>query len=229
MKKKKKPKGAQPSKKIIINKKGIKQLGVIIGLLALFFILSVNISAYLIRSVGKAQIVNFETAPTSTVIMVLGASVKVDGQPGDMLKDRLDMGIKLYYAEKAPYILITGDDGLFRANEIYVMFNYLVENGIPQDDIIIDKHGYRTYESCKRANEVYNIENAIIVTQKFHLPRALFICKRLNVTGYGVAADTEEYDRLYYHYLRDWLASSKAFIDTHILRPEPPVTYYEKN
>jgi SanA protein len=229
MKKKKKPKGANTnSKKVIIDKQSLKKLYIGLGVVALFLILAINISAYLVRSYGKTKIVSFEEAPTSTVIMVLGASVKTNGQPGKLLQDRLDLGIDLFNAGKAPYILITGDDGLNRANEIYVMQKYLLSKGIPLDKIVIDGHGYRTYESCKRANEVFHIEDALIVTQAFHLPRATFLCERFDITSHGVKADKQKYDRVIYNNLRDWLASSKAWIDTHLWVPEPPVFYYEK-
>lgn len=229
MSKKIKPKGgdSQTQKRSIVNQKNVNRVLIGIGLISLFFVLAINITAFLIRSYGKAKITTFEKAPTSTIIMILGASVKDSEQPGELLKDRLDTGIDLYKAGKAPYILITGDDGLNRSNEIYVMLKYLIDNGIPKDQIIVDHHGYRTYESCKRAHEEYLIENAIIVTQNFHLPRALFLCNNMGIMSHGVSADRGKYEDMSYNYARDWLASVKAFIDTYILEPKPPVSYQE--
>ncbi len=155
-------------------------------------------------------------------IMVLGASVKSDGTPSDALRDRLMTGLDLYKAGKAPEILITGDDGGFRADEIDVMRRFLVDQGVPSSTVRVDGEGYRTYESCKRAKEE-GIRRVIVVTQRFHLARALYLCNRLGVDAQGVIADRQTYVRIVYFWTRDLLSSAKAWWDVNVLPPKSPV------
>ena len=156
-------------------------------------------------------------------IVVLGASILPNGQPSDALADRLDTGIALYHKNLASILFLTGDDGRYKVNEIQVMRNYVLTHGVPQSSIMTDGQGYRTYESCSRAINVFNIKNAILVTQNFHLPRALYLCNKLGMDATGVSADKHTYVRIVYFTLRDWLASFEAWMDINLLKPSPPV------
>lgn len=164
-----------------------------------------------------------ETVPAKPVIMVLGASLKPDGQPSDALMDRLKIGIALYNQQKGRTILVTGDDGRFRSNEIEVMKNHLTEAGVQPDDIWVDGQGYRTYESCIRAKKEFKINQAILVTQDFHISRALYLCNHLGVQSVGVTADLRDYNEIVWMTGRDWLASFKAWLDLNVWTPKPPV------
>lgn len=157
------------------------------------------------------------------VAMVLGASVKLDGTPSDALRDRVMVGIQLYKEGKASKLLMTGDDGGFHANEVATMKRLAVEAGVPETDILVDGQGYRTYESCKRAVQVFNIHKGIIVTQRFHLARSLYLCSNLGMEAQGVAADLQPYERIVFFTARDFAASLKAWWDINIDAPPSPV------
>lgn len=161
--------------------------------------------------------------PPEPVVIILGASLKPDGTPSDALIDRLQVGYDLYSEYKGKLILITGDDGRFKSNEVAVMRAMLERAGIPEANILVDGQGYRTFESCARAKKDFNITQAIIVTQNFHLPRALYLCNQLGVQSVGVSADLHSYRNIVWMTVRDWLASFKAWIDVNVWTPKPPV------
>lgn len=171
---------------------------------------------------NRLRLASDQDARASTAI-ILGASVKSDGQPSDALRDRLLVGAGLYKDAHVRQILITGDDGAYHAKEIDVMRAFLIKQGIPSDAILSDPHGYRTYESCKRAAEVFQIKDAIIVTQRFHIARALYLCESFGIQSIGVSSDRTSYQRIIYFWVRDLGASVKAWSDIHLITPEPPV------
>ncbi len=186
------------------------------------FIISVIIH---VRTANLNKIYSTENAPSADAIIILGASLKPDGNPSDALNDRLIVGADLFKQGKAGKLIVSGDDGQNRTDEVSVMKQKLLELGVPEDSIIKDDHGYRTYESCKRAKNVFNIDSAILVTQKFHLVRALYVCNELDVNSVGVASDLQSYQKINQFIIRDWLASFKAWIDLNLLEPKPPVLF----
>jgi vancomycin permeability regulator SanA len=155
--------------------------------------------------------------------MVLGASIYQDGTPSDALRDRLMVGVALYKQGIVTRILLTGDDGSYHADEIDVMKRFTIDQGIPEQDILTDGHGYRTYESCKRAKEEYHLNDILVVTQRFHMARALFLCNNLGVHARGVASDLQTYIKINFFWIRDLAASIQAWWDIHIHQPESPV------
>jgi len=157
-----------------------------------------------------------------TTALVLGASVTGSGLPSDALKDRLDEGVSLYKTV-AGQIMISGDDGRYRAREIPVMKAYLIAQGVPETDILVDGEGYRTYESCKHAAAELKGRLVIIVTQRFHLGRALYLCNQLGVNAIGSVADRQHYRRIVFFTVRDILASVKAWWDINVQPPKSPV------
>lgn len=157
------------------------------------------------------------------VAMVLGASVKTNGEPSDALRDRLLVGQALYERKLVKKILITGDDGKYHIDEIRTMRNFLVKRGVPEEDILEDGRGYRTYESCKRAVKEFGVKKAIVITQRFHLGRALYLCNRLGMDAHGAASDLTFYRRILFFALRDIAASIEAWWDINIRPPRPPV------
>lgn len=161
--------------------------------------------------------------PAAPVAMVLGASVNDDGTPSDALRDRLLIGQELYATGKVSRILLTGDDGEFRRDEIDVMKAFLISKGVPAWDILEDGRGFRTYESCKRASQVFHFNKVIVVTQRFHIGRALYLCNRLGVDAHGVSSDLQNYRRNPYFWARDLAASIKAWWDINVWPPRPPV------
>jgi SanA protein len=152
--------------------------------------------------------------PTTEVAVILGASV-VNGKPSAILAARTDMAIALYKIGKVSKILITGDNGALNHDEVTPVRRYLMNAGIPDDDIFLDHAGFDTYSSMYRARDVFDAQSMTIVTQDFHLPRALFIARHLGITAYGVVADGQGKP---FDYLREIPASNKALLDILVRR-----------
>ncbi len=148
-------------------------------------------------------------------IIVLGAFVKENGQPSDMLKDRLDVALELYNAGVSERILVSGDHGREGYNEVGIMKKYLVDNGVPDSAVFMDHAGFSTYETMYRANEIFLTESyykrVIIVTQEYHLYRAMYNAKNVGLDAYGVASDPREYSGQYKRDIREHLARFKDF------------------
>lgn len=168
---------------------------------------------------------SLSTVQTAPIAIVLGAGIQGNGQPSDALRDRLLVAQQLYTEKIVPKILVTGDDGEYRRNETVVMKNFLVSQGIPAEDILEDGHGYRTYESCKRAIQTFGITRAIVITQRFHIGRALYLCNRLGMDAQGVPSDLTLYRRILFFTARDMAASVAAWWDINVKAPVSPVTY----
>lgn len=169
-------------------------------------VLTVNLS---MLKVEKDSIVEAPSGDYDCVL-ILGCLVKGD-TPSDMLKDRLDTGIRLYKSGAAPKILMTGDGRSADYNEIAVMKAYALEHGVPESDIICDPYGLCTYDSMWRAENVYGIESAIIVTQKYHLTRALYNAEGVGIDACGVASDLNIYTKRFYRNTREVFARFKDF------------------
>ncbi len=144
-------------------------------------------------------------------IMILGAGIVDAETPSPMLQDRLDTGILLYQNGIAPKILLTGDNGTEEHNEIHVMLNYVKNAGVPERDIFCDHAGFSTYDSMYRAKSIFEVENAIVVTQTYHEYRALYIAEKLGLNARGIAADQERYSGQPVRELREVLARIKDF------------------
>lgn len=178
--------------------------------------------AYIVRgevefnSISEAALKEFD----GDCIMVLGAGIKDDETPSDMLRDRLDVGIALYQAGVAPKLLLTGDNGQVTHNEIHVMLNYAKEAGVPEEDIFCDHAGFSTYDSMYRASSIFNAEKVIVVTQEYHQYRALYIGKKLGLKVIGVGADQRGYFGDTYREIREMLARCKDFFKA-MLRSDP--------
>lgn len=153
-------------------------------------------------------------------IFILGCGVHSDGSPSDMLEDRLKTGISLYKSGVAPKILMSGDHGRNTYDEVNTMKSYAITNGVPSEDIFMDHAGFSTYESLYRAKEIFTAENIIIVTQNFHLNRALYIASSLGINSYGIGADLRKYRGQKYVILREMLARDKDFVKC-IIKPKP--------
>ena len=152
-------------------------------------------------------------------IVVLGASVWGD-RPSPMLEDRLKQAIELYKNNIGPKIIVSGDHGTEYYDEVNTMKNYLLENGIPAEDIFMDHAGFSTYDSIYRAQAIFGAKKIVVVTQEYHLYRALYIAKRLGIEAYGVRANPRQYAGAVYREVREILARNKDFVKC-ILKPEP--------
>ena len=194
-------------------KKTIKTLLIII---ILFLLTIIGINYYVILST-KNQIDNKNIQ--ADYIIVLGAGIK-NNRPSPMLEDRLTTAIELYNKGRSNKILVSGDHENDDYDEVTVMKNYLLDKGIPIDDIYIDSLGLSTYDSIYRAKEIFLANNIIIVTQQFHLYRSLYIAEKLELDAVGVSATLRDYSGSVKFELREILARDKDFVKT-IFKPEP--------
>ncbi len=153
-------------------------------------------------------------------ILVLGCGVWGDNQPSHMLADRLQRSVELYKAGAAPKLLMTGDHGRENYNEVSVMKQYAIDAGIPAENIFMDHAGFSTYESLYRAKDIFCAEKIIIISQEYHLYRALYIAEELGLEAYGVSANYRSYGGQLGRDLREILARCKDFTMT-LFWPRP--------
>jgi SanA protein len=137
-----------------------------------------------------------DSAPSRWLAIVFGAGLRRDGKPSSVLADRVIVAAKLYHEGKISKILMSGSAQNQRYNEPSAMRELAIELGVDPEDILIDQEGSRTYETCRRAQTVYNVNSALLVSQRFHLPRALGICEALGMNAVGVSADLRSYGPL---------------------------------
>ena len=204
-------------------KKIIKKLFVLFVCLALVGVITLFAVNGYVKSVGKDNILSVEkSAELKDVdcIIVLGCQVKDDGSLSHMLRDRLITGLDLYEAKSAPKLLMSGDHGQKDYNEVGAMKQYAIDNGVPSEDVFMDHAGFATYETIYRAKEVFKAEKVIIVTQEYHLYRALYIAEKLGLEAYGVSADLNTYAGQSMRDFREVLARCKDFLKC-IFKPEP--------
>ena len=182
---------------------------------------AVILSNVLILGIARPFIVSAEAAPTGTqAIIVLGAYVRPNGSLSPALRERLEAGLDLYQRGGAPKILVTGDHGTKNYNEVQAMKDYLLSKYIPEQDIFMDHAGFDTYDSLYRARDVFGIKRALVVSQDFHVPRAVYIGRALGLEVYGVSASVS-YPWWFRMVMREWLARAKAVFDVELWHPKP--------
>ena len=159
--------------------------------------------------------------PPRPAAIVFGAGYWPSGRLSDALADRMDTAIDLYHAGKVNKLLLTGDNRFANYNEPARMAEYAQERGVPRQDLVLDYAGRRTYDSCYRAGAIFGVEQAVLVTQAFHLPRALFTCDRLGLDVVGVVADRHQYVYGDWYRLRELFALVRAALDVVLLHPRP--------
>ncbi|HEX9616857.1 MAG TPA: ElyC/SanA/YdcF family protein [Anaerolineales bacterium] len=162
-------------------------------------------------------------APPQQVAIVFGAGLRWDGSPSPVLRDRVDTAAQLYFSGKVEKLLMSGDNRWEDYNEPAAMQAYALSLGIPAEDIVLDYAGRRTYDTCYRARHIFKVESAALVTQGFHLPRALYLCNTMGLTSIGVSADQRNYRQratLFWN-LRETAATLVALWEVHVSRPVP--------
>lgn len=202
--------------------KSFKRKIIFFGSVVILFsaiILSVN---YYVWQAGQKYISLPDSVPEADAILILGARVHSDGNVSLMLNDRLTTGYELFEKDKAPKIIVSGDHGRKEYDEVNAMKSFLKEKNVPPEDIFMDHAGFSTYESLYRARDIFLVKKVIIVTQKFHLTRALFIARELGLEAYGIAADKHIYHTVMLKSaLREILARNKDFLTAKIIKPLP--------
>ena len=171
------------------------------------------------RIVAGVEAVDTSGWPRPRVAIVFGASVHGDGTLSPMLEDRVETAIALYRAKKIDRILVSGDNRTANYNEPKAMADYLTTHAVDPRDVIVDYAGRSTYETCHRAREIFGLTRALLVTQRFHLPRALYLAQELGLDAYGVAADLQPYRSLDYQLARELGAEVKAYLNVHVSPP----------
>lgn len=193
---------------------------VILGVLGTGTVFAIN--GYVVNSTKDRVLSPEQAAALSDVdcILVLGCYVHENGQPSDMLEDRLAQGVALFQAGAAKKILMSGDHGQTDYDEVNAMKQYALDRGIASADIFMDHAGFSTYESMYRARDIFQAKKIIIVTQGYHLHRALYIARALGLDAYGVASDPRTYVGQTKRDVREILARNKDFV-TSICKPLP--------
>ncbi len=192
----------------------------LLGALSLFAtaILSLTLSRVYSAERAKNLIYNSDNVPTYPVAIIFGAWVDANGYPSAVLEDRVKMGANLYKTGKVKALLLTGDNHIKTYNEPEAMHQYALSLGVPDSALVLDYAGFRTYDSCYRVHEIFKVNQAILVTQAFHLDRALLVCNSLGVESVGVAADAvrpEGYEKinLMMSEVREFPSTAFALID----------------
>jgi vancomycin permeability regulator SanA len=198
-----------------ILKRGVILIICVLILSAAFFF---GVQIYIEQFTKSYIIQDISNVPESDAVMVLGALVySSSGKPSPVLKDRLDYGYELYMQGKTKKILVSGDNGQPEYDEVNVMKNYLLEKGVPREDIFMDHAGFNTYDSMYRAKEIFCIETLLISTQDFHLGRAVYIARKMGIDAYGYSRSNRG-AQLRQSTLRESFARVKAVVDVAIKR-----------
>lgn len=167
-----------------------------------------------VKSVSHADIYkDLESVPSKYVAIVFGAGIRADGTPSKYLRDRLDAGVLLYKSGKVKRLLLSGDNGSNRYDELKVMKEYCANAGVPAADIFVDYAGFDTYSTVYRAKDLFKVDEAIMVTQVYHLERAIFLGEKMGISCVGFAADNGSYQLAAKNEFREQLALVKSFVD----------------
>ena len=167
----------------------MKKVVIIFKILLVLFIGAVFINIYIQYSTKKYIFSDVKEAPKTYSGLVLGSMVFDNGTPSGVVRQRLDKTVELYKAGKIKRILVSGDHGQKNYDEVNSMKNYLLKKGIPIENIFLDHAGFDTYSSMVRAKEIFEIDDVIIITQKFHLPRSVYIARKKGMNAYGVVSN----------------------------------------
>ncbi len=203
-------------------KKAIKILIALLAAVLLIGLCVLGVNVFVKSSVSD-KILTVEKAKdmNADCIIVLGAGLRPDGKPTWMLEDRIKVGDELYKNHAAPKIIMSGDHGKESYDEVNAMKKYAKSEGVPSKDIFMDHAGFETYDTMYRARDVFGAKKVIIVTQKYHLYRAMYAAKKLGLDAYGVSATKRKYDnKQWIRDIREWLARVKIFGKC-ITKPKP--------
>lgn len=170
-----------------------------------------------------AKIFSTTDVSPARIAIVFGAGLQRDGTPSPVLKDRVAAAVNLLNNNKVDKLLLSGDNRFIEYNEPGAMQQYALELGAPAEALVLDYAGRRTYDTCFRAKHIFKVDEAILVTQKFHLPRSLFLCNQLGIRAVGVEADLRTYSKHSYQIwvIREILATTASVWDIYIRHPLP--------
>lgn len=178
---------------------------------SILVVINLSIPYFIHRNVSSQISHSLEKIEKAEFGIVLGAAIQADGQPSNFLKKRLDDAILLYKNGKVNKLLLSGDNSRTTYDEISVMNNYLVRNGIPQNKLFGDYAGFDTYSTMARADSLFQIKNVIVISQPFHLARAVYISEQKGMQSQGFATKPNLGGK--YNHFREWMATIKSFYD----------------
>ncbi len=200
--------------------KRIILLALACGIAGLLFLLGLRLWAE--RKYRDRIYEEIERAPSRPVALVLGAGLWADGSLTPVLADRVATAVDLYQAGKVRKLLFSGDNRFVDYNEPQAMKSYALDLGVPEEDIVLDYAGRRTYDSCYRARDIFKVEQVVVVTQRFHVARSLYTCDGLGLEAVGVVADRRVYSRERVIWkAREYLALALAWWDVNVRHPKP--------
>jgi len=189
----------------------------LLGLIGLF------VPRFIFMIYAASRTFTLEEVNTEHVAIIFGAGLRPDGSAGAILRDRVETAVNLYKTGKVDKLLMSGDNRFVEYNEPQAMRQYALSFGVPDEDIVLDYAGRRTYDTCYRAREIFQVDSAILMTQSFHMARALFLCNSLGVESAGVEADNAYFrkiPRLIWN-TRELFATSQAIWDVYVAKPIP--------
>ncbi|MDD4414284.1 MAG: ElyC/SanA/YdcF family protein [Oscillospiraceae bacterium] len=212
------PEKVNSKKKLSKKKKRLLAVGLVLILMASSPFI---VNAY-VKSSVKDRIIPVDKAAKhdADCILVFGAGLNLDGSPSPMLADRLSRAVELYDAGASDRMLMSGDHGREEYDEVNAMKQFARDYDIPSENIFMDHAGFSTYESLYRAKEGFKAKKVILVTQEYHLYRALYVARSLGLDAYGVSSDLQSYSGQAYYNAREVMARCKDFA-TSLFKPKP--------
>ena len=192
-------------------------------------ILSLTLPRLVTSLYSRARIFTEADIPAKRAAIVFGAGLWRDGSPTPVLRDRVITAANLYLDGKVEKLLLSGDNSVVEYNEPFAMRDLALSLGVPEEDIVLDYAGRRTYDTCYRAKAIFGLTEAILVTQSFHITRAIYTCNHLGLDALGVSAKNQVYRRssLIYWNMRKSLATIAALWDVHVGHPVPVLGEFE--
>jgi vancomycin permeability regulator SanA len=181
-------------------------------------------AAFVAAKTKDARFTDIARVPAEPVAIVFGAGVERDGTPSGMLADRLDAAVALYKNGTVQRLLLTGDHSRTDYDEVDSMRRYVLKRGVPSTHVALDFAGFRTYDSCYRARAIFGVTRAVLVSQRYHLPRAVYTCRQLGIESVGLGTpDWGDYSNqmMAQYTAREWIASAVALWQLHVTKPPP--------
>ena len=196
--------------------------GLVIGLLGLLLVYLVNrqVNSYTNNRL-QTSITEIPVENPKRIAIVLGAKVWEDGSLSHALLDRVTTAVELYRAGRVNKLLMSGDNPSADYDEPTAMKNYAIKLGIPESDIVLDFAGRRTYDTCFRAKEIFEVKSAIIVTQEFHQPRSIYLCSNMGIDSVGIVANRRKYLGENYWSFREFFSVFSAWFEMNFIPFEP--------
>ena len=204
-------------------KRIIKFLWRIVLVIGMLTLVVLSFTKLVVELFAAPRTFTVDNVPAERAAIVFGAGLLRDGSAGPVLSDRVNTAVQLYQQGKVDKLLMSGDNRFVEYNEPEAMRQYALERGVPNEDIVLDYAGRRTYDTCYRAKEIFQVQSAILVTQSFHMPRALFLCNWLGDESTGVEANNRYFRKVSHLYwnFREVFATPQAAWEVYVTQPLP--------